>query len=107
MDGNNQNHILDLVPLQSQSKASTEVEEFAQHLKSIQGKIRNQLKQSNENYKSKVDLHMGKSDFNEGGLVIIYLKKEIFPTGTYNKLKQRKIHPCQILKKFEPITYKV
>lgn len=32
---------------------------------------------------------------------MVYLKKEIFLVGTYNKLKMRKFGPCTILRKFD------
>lgn len=32
---------------------------------------------------------------------MVYLKKESFPIGTYNKLKMRKLRPCKILQKFD------
>jgi hypothetical protein len=46
-------------------------------------------------------------NFEEGYLVLAYLKKERFPKGTYNKLKLKKIGPCRILRKFSENDYEI
>jgi hypothetical protein len=42
-----------------------------------------------------------------GDLVLEHIRKEIFPRGTYNKLKMKKIGSCKILRKFEANVYEI
>jgi hypothetical protein len=42
-----------------------------------------------------------------GDLVLAHLRKEIFPRGTYNKIKMKKIGPYKIIRKFEANSYEI
>ena len=40
-------------------------------------------------------------------MVLVYLKRDIFPKGEYNKLKMKKIEPCRLLRKFSANAYEL
>jgi hypothetical protein len=40
-------------------------------------------------------------------LILAHLRKERFPRGTYNKLKMKKIGPCEVIRKFWANTYEI
>ena len=69
--------------------------------------MRQKLKVSNAKYKEVANKKRREKIFNVKNLVLVYLWKERFPVGTYNKLKDKKYGPFQITKNINNNAYVV
>ncbi|RVW34414.1 hypothetical protein CK203_081418 [Vitis vinifera] len=86
-------HTVDLIRLPLSHDVNSNAEEFA-GIQQIH-QVKKNLKDANLHYKNTVDRHRRL----EGDLVIVHLCKNHFPTGMYNKLKDKKIGDFSVFQK--------
>ncbi|XP_020409695.1 uncharacterized protein LOC109946426 [Prunus persica] len=89
------NHVVDLVKLPRGQQTSVAAKKF----------VKQKLEQTNAKYKAAADKHRRVKVFQEGDSVMIFLRKERFPVGTYSKLKPKKYGPYKVLKRINDNAY--
>ena len=86
---------------------SKTAETHAHNLQEIHEQVRQNLEKSYERYKSYVDKKRRHINFEIGELVWVYLSRDRYPKGDYNKLTRRKFGPYRVLEKFGENAYRV
>ncbi|XP_026399393.1 uncharacterized protein LOC113295256 [Papaver somniferum] len=99
------NHILDLVVLPKPPKSNAKVDQLVDKASQLHQEVKTKMEDSNAKYKKVVDQHRWIKKFKKGEPVMIHLRKEHFPVGTYNKTKMKKYF--KILKKISDNVYVV
>ena len=94
-------HALDLAKLPKVSGLSAAAENMAKDVQAVQAEVRWKLEKANAKYKAATDKYFRAKQFQEGDMVMVFLRRERFPIGTYGKLKPKKYGPYKILKKLD------
>jgi len=105
--GQNPFGVLDLAPIPRVGCLNPKANEMAEHIRSIQEQVKLAIHESNAKYRARVDSHHHQVLFDVGDFVWAVLSRDRFPVGEYNKLKEWKIGPCDILQKINDNTYRL
>lgn len=69
--------------------------------------MRQKLQDNNEKCKTITNVGRRHQLFNKGDLMMVYFLEEMFPKGTYQKFKYKKIGACKVLKKIIDNAYEI
>ncbi|KAE8655338.1 Detected protein of unknown function [Hibiscus syriacus] len=107
VDGKNPSGVLDLAPIPRIGRFSPKAYEMAKYLRGIHEQVKQTIHESNTKYKTRVDNHHRQVLFYVGDFVWAVLTRDRFPVGEYNKLKDRKIGPCEVVQKINDNAYRL
>ncbi|XP_052209306.1 uncharacterized protein LOC127812819 [Diospyros lotus] len=101
-------HAVDLIKLPTTSGVrNVAAKQMAEQWQSVAAEVRSKIEQSNAKYKVAAYKHRRKQVFTVGDQVMVFLCKERFLVGEYNKLQPKKYGSYQILKKVNDNAYVV
>ncbi|KAJ9545435.1 hypothetical protein OSB04_025142 [Centaurea solstitialis] len=100
-------HVVDLVKLPRDLEVSIAAGNMAKDFQATKEAVKKRLEATGLKNKAAADKHRRKKIFHEGDEVIVFLRKERFPVGTYGKLQPRKYGPFTITKKINDNAYVV
>jgi hypothetical protein len=98
---------LDLLPIEGPDKNPKDAESHVRNLQEIHELVHKNLTVTYEKYKAHADKRRRQVNFRVGEFVWVYLSKDRYPKGDYNKLTRRKFGPYPILEKFGENAYRV
>ena len=96
---------VDLVCFPKVPKVSVAAEIMVDQVQTVQKEVKQRLEAKDAKYKTAVDKHGREKIFQEGDQVMVFLRKEHFLVGSYNKLKPKKYGPYSMVKRINDNTY--
>nr|GEX88552.1 putative nucleotidyltransferase, ribonuclease H [Tanacetum cinerariifolium] len=102
---NSPRHVVDLVDLPG--KKNIQANWIVEEVQATHEVMRANITEANAKYKFTSDKHLRKKLFQVGDEVMVFLRKERFPVGTYSKLEPKKYGPYKILQKINENSYVV
>ncbi|KAJ9537524.1 hypothetical protein OSB04_030257 [Centaurea solstitialis] len=100
-------HVVDLIQLPRLPGTSVAAENMAKDVQAVKENVKARLEAVALKNKGIADQHRRKKVFREGDDVMVFLRKERFPVGTYGKLQPKKYGPFKITKKINDNAYVV
>lgn len=100
-------HVVDLVELPKASGVNKSAETLAREIVETKESVKARLEATGTKNKEAADKRKRLKVFKEGDDVMVFLRRERFPVGTYSKLKPRKYGPFKVLRKINDNAYVV
>ena len=98
---------LDLAHLPDLKRMHTKAEDLIAQIQEGHRLTINNLQESTAKYKANANKKRHSLEFEEGDFVWVFLTKDRFPVGEYNKLAARMIGPVEIVKDINPNAYQL
>ncbi|GJS51310.1 reverse mRNAase [Tanacetum coccineum] len=100
-------YVVDLVKLPKFHEYSSVAARLANDLQGIQEEVRQRLEETNQKFKEAADKHRRVNVLKVDEMVMVFLRRERFPVGKYNKLQPKKYGPYKITYKINDNAYVV